>query len=112
MFLDYNSIDDWYANWKAERIRMQRHALPEEKGIPVAGTGMTRRRYHSKKDSSRSSGVSGNSRVLPHRYMDEGDNGKGHRREIRRKERVAVQAEISEGLWDYLVPADLDDYDF
>lgn len=31
-------------------------------------------------------GVSGGSRIVPHRYMDEGDNGPAHRREIRRRE--------------------------
>ena len=35
----------------------------------------------------------GNSRILPHRYMDELDNGRQHRREIRRKENAMWRAE-------------------
>lgn len=58
-----------------------RHAT--EKGVPVAGLrDGARRKYVN------GSGVSANSRILPHRYADEGDKGKGHRKEIRRKERV------------------------
>lgn len=58
-----------------------RHAT--EKGVPVSGLrDGARRKYVN------GSGVSANSRILPHRYADEGDKGSGHRREIRRKERV------------------------
>lgn len=105
VIVDTSVIESWYAEWKRERIRSQRHARPEEKGIPVPGTGGSN--YHSKKDSGKG-GVSGGSRIVPHRYMDEGDKGKGHRREIRRKERPMVQDQISEGLWDYLTNYDTD----
>lgn len=93
--------EDWLAHrqewcdfwaWLSKR---RFHALPEEKGIPVPGTGA--KRYHSKKSSGKT-GVSGSSRILPHRYMDEGDNGKGHRREVRRKERPLWISEVQEEL--------------
>lgn len=62
----------------------------QEKGIPVARTGS--RRWHSGKNSGKA-GVIGNSRVLPHRYMDEGDKGKAHNRHIKRVERAQWRAE-------------------
>lgn len=54
-----------------------------EKGVPVPHLRSGGRRKYVN-----GAGVSANSRVLPHRYADEGDKGKGHRREIRRKERA------------------------
>lgn len=54
-----------------------------EKGIPVSGLRDGKRRKYVN-----GAGVSANSRILPHRYADEGDKGNGHRREIRRKERA------------------------
>lgn len=66
-----------------------------EKGIPVPHTG--RSRWHSAKNSGKT-GVIGSSRMLPHRYMDEGDKGKGHNRHIKRLERALWQREwIDEG---------------
>lgn len=43
-------------------------------------------------------GVSGNSRIVPHRYQDDGDNGKAHRREIRRKEERLWRREAEEEM--------------
>lgn len=54
-----------------------------EKGVPVAGLRDGKRRKYKN-----GAGVSANSRILPHRYADEGEKGQGHRREIRRKERA------------------------
>jgi hypothetical protein len=60
--------------------------------IPVANTG--RSRLHSKKNrAGRPNGVMANSRILPHRYADEGDKGQRFRRTIRRLEKVAWQRE-------------------
>lgn len=67
--------------WKRSRFT---HAT--EKGVPVPHTG--KRRWHSGKNGSGGSGVIGNSRVLPHRYMDDGDKGAAHNRHIKRLERV------------------------
>jgi hypothetical protein len=50
--------------------------------FPVPNTA--RCRWPSRR--SRSGGVSGGSRIVPHRYLDEGDNGPAHRRLIRRLE--------------------------
>lgn len=59
-----------------------------EKGVPIPRLrGGKRRKYKN------GAGVSANSRILPHRYADEGDKGQSHRREIRRKERVQWQRE-------------------
>lgn len=71
----------------------------EEKGIPVPRTG--KRRWHSGKNSGKT-GVIGNSHVVSHRYMDEGDKGPALRREIRRKEQVIVDQEIAEGFSEWL----------
>jgi len=65
------------------------------KGIPVPRTGS--RRWHSGKNSGKS-GVIGNSRVLPHRYMDEGDKGAAHNRHIKRVERAQWLSEALEEL--------------
>lgn len=71
-----------------------RHAT--EKGIPVAGLrDGARRKYVN------GSGVSANSRILPHRYADEGEKGKGHRREIRRKEETLWRAEAVQEMEEY-----------
>lgn len=52
---------------------------------PVAGTG--RRRWHRKANrAGRPNGLLGASRILPHRYRDEGDKGQWFRRVIRRRE--------------------------
>lgn len=69
-----------------------------EKGIPVPRTGS--RRWHSGKNSGKS-GVIGNSRVLPHRYMDEGDKGKAHNRHIKRVERAQWRAEAMADMEEY-----------
>ena len=54
-----------------------------EKGVPVPHLRDGKRRKYVN-----GAGVSANSRILPHRYADEGEKGSGHRREIRRKERA------------------------
>ena len=54
-----------------------------EKGVPVPGIRSGGRRKYKN-----GAGVSANSRVLSHHYRDEGEKGKGHRREIKRKERA------------------------
>lgn len=41
-------------------------------------------------------GVIGNSRIIPHRYLDEGDKGKQHRREIKRREERLWRKEARE----------------
>lgn len=86
--------EDWYAFWKY-LAGLRFHTPQEDKGIPVEGTG--KHRYHSRKDSGKT-GVIGNSHVVSHRYMDEGDKGPSHRREIKRRESVMVNAEIAEGI--------------
>jgi hypothetical protein len=68
-----------------------REVANASRGIPIPGTG--RGGHWGKANASRNSGVMGNSRILPHRYMDELDNGRQHRREIRRKENVMWKAE-------------------
>lgn len=84
----------WYEYW-AWNAKRRFHALPEEKGIPVPGTSA--KRWHSGKNSGKT-GVIGSSRMLPHRYMDEGDKGKGHNRHIKRLERALWQREwLDEG---------------
>lgn len=76
------NIADWYAYWEWMRNR-RFHALPEDKGIPVPHTG-----YQRKFKYANGSGVSANSRILSHRYADEGEKGRNIRREVRRKERA------------------------
>lgn len=77
-----------YAVWERPKLK---HAT--EKGIPVPRTGS--RRWHSGKNSGKA-GVIGNSRVLPHRYMDEGDKGAAHNRHIKRVERAQWLSEWQE----------------
>ena len=107
--MQYNIVDpakldayyaDLWANWEVVKPRM-RHATAEERGEPVSGRGR-RHHYHSRKDhAGRSNGVSSGSRILPHRYRDEGDKGKHHRREIRRRETLVWHAEVWEALEQY-----------
>lgn len=78
-----------------------------EKGIPVPGTGNYH--GHSGKNSGKT-GVIANSHVVSHRYADEGEKGPCLRREIKRKERIMVKAEIAQGFSDWLY-GDMDDYD-
>ncbi|AXH66513.1 hypothetical protein SEA_STARBOW_259 [Streptomyces phage Starbow] len=74
------------------------------KGIPIPGTGRRTCGGYCCHSSSGKSGVMGGSRILAHRYMDELDNGKWHRREIRRKEKAfwlsEALSEIEEDLYD------------
>jgi len=64
-----------------------------EKGVPVPHLRSGGRRKHKN-----GAGVSANSRILPHRVADDGEKGKGHRREIKRKERVQWLSEWQEEL--------------
>ncbi|WNI28636.1 hypothetical protein [Streptomyces sp. ITFR-6] len=52
---------------------------------PVPGTG--RSRWHSRKNrAGRPNGLLAASRIIPHRYADEGDKGAWFRRIVRRRE--------------------------
>lgn len=57
---------------------------------PVPGAG--RSRWHRR----RSRGVSANSRMVRHRYADEGDKGQWFRRFIRRREERMWRSEIED----------------
>lgn len=94
-----------YAYWDVLAKR-RFHALPEDKGTPVPGTGKSR--WHSRKDSGKA-GVIGSSRVLPHRYMDEGDKGKAHNRRIKRVERAQW---LSEAMAELQEEYDAEEYDW
>jgi hypothetical protein len=48
----------------------------------------------SKRRRRRSHGVSGSSRIVPHRYADEGDKGPWFRRLIRRREAKLWRGEL------------------
>ncbi|QDH93870.1 hypothetical protein SEA_EVY_239 [Streptomyces phage Evy] len=87
------SANDWYSRVIAKELAIR------TKGIPVPGTGrVSCGGYCCHSSSSGNSGVMGNSRIVSHRYMDEGEKGRAHRREIRRKERVFWMAEAMEEL--------------
>lgn len=45
---------------------------------------------------AKNGGVIGNSRIVPHRYMDEGDKGPALRREIKRREERLWRKEAEE----------------
>lgn len=47
---------------------------------------------------AKTGGVIGNSKIVPHRYLDEGDNGHAHRREIRRREERLWRREADEEM--------------
>lgn len=76
----------------------KRHRLTHatEKGVPVPRTGCYGRRKYVN-----GSGVSANSRVLSHRYRDEGEKGKILRREIKRKERALWRSEATQEIQEY-----------
>jgi hypothetical protein len=74
-------LGDWLS-----RSVAREYALLHQ-GAPVPGTGgWGRKRKLNPASAGKSSGVSGNARILPHRYVDELDNGSMHRRQIRRAE--------------------------
>ncbi|WPH58154.1 hypothetical protein SEA_LUCKYSOCKE_203 [Streptomyces phage LuckySocke] len=81
---------EWYAYWEWMRNR-RFHALPEDKGIPVPGTGT--RRYRKSRNGS---GVSASSRVLSHYYADEGEKGRTVRKLVRNRERALWLSEWQE----------------
>lgn len=63
--------------------------------LPVPRTG--RHRWHSRKSrAGRPNGVLSASRILPHRYADEGDKGRWFRRILRRCEERAWVREFKE----------------
>ncbi|MET8691761.1 hypothetical protein ABZV65_04350 [Streptomyces bauhiniae] len=72
--------------------------------LPIPGTGGKRGRY-----STRSRGVSGSSRIIPHRYPDEGDRGPNFRRQIRKREDALWRKEASERPMIYPVLIGLSD---
>ena len=115
--IDTSYMTAWYEAWRKNRHKMYRHATEEERGIPVPRAGYSRRHKYVN-----GSGVSANSRILPHRYADEGDKGTGHRREIRRKERVQwlqewqqeqheTDAYSAANWWDVSPVVEWDDYE-
>lgn len=61
---------------------IEREMATRTKGVPIPGVSFQRRYKHVN-----GSGVSASSRVLSHHYADEGEKGKGIRRQIRRIER-------------------------
>jgi hypothetical protein len=78
-----------------------REHAESSRGIPIPGTGRrTCRCGHCSQNSNSNCGVIANSRVLPHRYADEGEKGPLLRREIRRKERALWLAEAFEEMMD------------
>lgn len=82
-----------YREWCSKR---RFHARPEEKGIPVPGTG-----YSGMRKSRNGHGVSAGSRVLSHWYRDETWESKGEtRRAVRRRESIMWREEWTEELTD------------
>lgn len=61
------------------------------RGTPIPRTGRSRRWHPGR---GRNHGVSANSRILPHRYADEGDKGQWFRRVIRRREKAMWVREV------------------
>jgi hypothetical protein len=100
-YTDYAHDSEWYPAYYRYVSEMKLwdafvKALPDDyryerpklthatvKGVPVAGIRSGGRRKYKN-----GAGVSANSRVLSHHYRDEGERGKAHRREIKRKERA------------------------
>lgn len=72
-------------SYRAEILRM----YSTDKGIPVPETGKRSKGGGFQVSAGKPNGVMGGSRILPHRYRSELDNGSMHRRQIRRKERSA-----------------------
>jgi hypothetical protein len=72
----------------------------KKKGLPVPGTGRKSpaalRSKTGTEDPGKPAGVMGASRILPHRYADEGDSGAWFRRLIRRREKAFWQVEADE----------------
>ena len=121
-YSDYPHLSEWYPAYYrylsemkvwtefAESVAKVRYVYTPpklthatEKGIPVP-----RLRKSGRRKFKNGSGVSANSRVLSHRYADEGEKGKGLRREIRRKEKLMWHAEANQELTEELQ----DDYDW
>lgn len=97
-----------------DRIIGRRQAVEfanSSKGIPIPGTGCRNCRcYFCAQNSSRNSGVMGNSKILSHRYAGEGERGPVFRREIRRKENVMWRnealSEMQEELYEMMCEPD------
>lgn len=79
---EYHKEQD--AHWAWMRGR-RFHAHPEDKGIPVEGTGVRR---HRRSWTHNGTSVSSGSHVLSHYYADEGDKGRWVRKLVRRRERA------------------------
>lgn len=110
-YLSAMKVWDAFVKALPEEISYKRPNLVHatEKGIPVPRTGS--RRWHSGKNSGKT-GVIGSSRVLPHRYMDEGDKGKGHNRHIKRLERALWRSEALEELREEQESYYVEEYDW
>lgn len=87
---DRDAYENVWRVWRSLR-RRNFHALPEEKGVPVAGTGINgnnarRTRYKSVNGA----GVSASSHVVS-LWPDEGEKGRWVRKLVRRRERALWQ---------------------
>lgn len=80
---DMDAYENVWRVWRSLR-RKTFHALPEEKGTPVPGTGGKRWR----KWSANNGGVSAGSHVISHHYASEGDKGRTVRKLVRSRERA------------------------
>jgi hypothetical protein len=81
-------------NYGELRIAMAAEAFANSgKGIPVPGTGVKR---HRSVNDRAGKGVISSSRIVSHRYSDEGEKGPKLRREIRRKEKALFKRELSD----------------
>lgn len=88
---DRDAYENVWRVWRSLR-RRNFHALPEEKGTPVAGTGGKRWR----KWSANNGGVSAGSHVVSHHYANEGDKGRTVRKLVRNRERALWLSEWQE----------------
>lgn len=77
----------------AEHRRANRRVFATIKGEPVAGTGKSSNMGSLRSSAGGNNGVLSRERLLPHRYMDEGDRGKNYRRQLRRLSEAAWRRE-------------------
>lgn len=86
------ATNDHSAQGHIAKIRIREETFRTD---PIPGTGVMhwRSAYHNRR-AGKPSGVSARETYLPHRYMDEGDKGPGHRRAIRRLSNKAWRSEV------------------